>query len=84
VLGVVADDGDARAEEVGDQVRAADVQVGKVGRVALVDVVVGLEERGARGGDAVVEEGALGEGLGPAEDVVNEGVEDADLGAGEG
>lgn len=58
---------------------AADVEVGKVGRVALVDVVVGLEERGARRRDAVVEEGALRERLGAAQDVVDEGVEDADL-----
>lgn len=48
VLGVVADDGHPRLQEVRDQVRPADVQVGKVGRVALVDVVVGLEERRAR------------------------------------
>lgn len=79
VLGVVGDDGDRGAEEVRDGVAAGDVEVGKVGRVALVDVVVGFQEGGARGGDAVVEEGALGEGFGAFEDVVEERVEDADL-----
>ena len=46
-----------------------------------MDVVVGLEQRGARGGDAVPEEGALRERLGPPERVVDERVEDADLGS---
>jgi hypothetical protein len=64
---------------MGDEVGAADVEVGEVGRVALVDVVVCLEEGVARGGDAVVEEGALGEVLGALEDLVDEGVEDAEL-----
>ena len=58
---------------------AADVEVGEVGRVGLVDVVICFEEGGAGGGDAVMEEGALGEGFGAAQDVVDEGVEDSDL-----
>jgi hypothetical protein len=49
-----------------------------------VHVIVGFEEGGAGAGDGVVEEGALGEFLVGLDDVVDPGVEDADLGGWEG
>lgn len=56
------------------------VEVGKVGRVGLVEVVVDLEERGAGTGNDVTVERAGAELRGGAEDVVvDDGVKDAVL-----
>lgn len=49
---------DARLEKTADEVGARDVEVGEVGRVRLVEVVVAFPERGARGGDGGAEEGS--------------------------
>lgn len=64
---------------MGDQVRTGHVEVGEVGRVGLVHVVVSLEEVGARRRDAVVKEGAVWERGPSPEDMVEEGMEDASL-----
>lgn len=50
-LGVGGDGLEAAAEEVGHALGAGDVEVGKVGCVALVHVVVGLEDGVVRGRD---------------------------------
>lgn len=64
-----------------DQVGTRNVDIGKVGRVGLVEVVVGFEERGTRGGNAVMKEGALRKSLWAARKVENEGMEDPNLAA---
>ena len=78
-LGVGGEFGHGAAEDVGDEMGTADVHIGEIGGVALVHVVVGLEEGGAAGSDRVVEESALGEVTVGPDDVVDEGVEHADL-----
>ena len=55
VLGVIADNGHGGAQQVGYQVRAGDVQVGEVGRVGLVEVVIGFEGGGVGSGYGGVE-----------------------------
>lgn len=64
-LSVGRDGLEAIAEEEGHALGAGDVEVGEVGRVALVQVVVGLEDGVVRGRDGVVEEHPrrLGRGL---------------------
>lgn len=49
VLGVVADYGHGGPKQVGDEVGTGDVQVGEVGRVTLVEVVIGFEGGGVGG-----------------------------------
>lgn len=67
-------------EEVGDEVGAGDVEVGEVGGVGLVEVVVDLEEGCVRRGDDGLEEGLGGEVGGFAHPgVVEDRVEDAIL-----
>lgn len=73
--------GQARPAEVRDELRAGRVEVGKVRRVGLVQVVVNLEERRARARDDVAVEGAGAErGRGTDDVVVDDRVEDAILG----
>lgn len=64
---------------MGDEVGAGHVEVGEVGAVGLVEVVVRLEQGVAGRGYAVVEEGAGRERAAGAEGVEDEGVEDAGL-----
>lgn len=47
---------DARLQQSADEVRARDIQVGEVGRVGLVQVVVAFVERAVGGGDYGEEE----------------------------
>jgi len=58
----------------------ADIEIGKVGRVALVHVVIGVEDGIPARRHAEVEEGLLRERLAPADELVEERMEDADLG----
>ena len=79
VLFIVADNGQPGGEKVSDEVGARDVEIGEVGAVALVHIVVGLEQGVSRRGDAVMEQGA-GRQFRPRDDrVVDEGVEDTEL-----
>lgn len=55
------------------------VDIGKVGWVGFVEVVVGFEERGMRGGNVVVEEGVLRKSFWVVCEVENEGMEDLNL-----
>lgn len=68
--------GHGLAAEVGDEVGSRDVEVGEVGRVGLVEVVVDLEEGRVSGGDDGLEEELRADCLGFAQNaVVEEGVE---------
>ena len=55
VLGIIADNGHGGTQQVGDQVRTRDVEVGEVGRVGLVQVVIGFQGGGVGGGYGGVE-----------------------------
>ena len=78
--GVVREVAEGRAAEVGDEMAAGNVQVREEGRVALVQVVVDLEERRAGGGDHGLEEARGSDGGRPADEVVvDDAVEDAEL-----
>lgn len=70
---------DALAQEGGDEVRARDVEVGEVGRVRLVQVVVAFGERGTGGRDERLEEGVRGERRRLEVELVDEAAEEADL-----
>lgn len=65
------------------QLEAADVEVGEVGAVGFVEVVVAFEEGGAGGGDEGAEEGGGAEVGGEADaggaEVGEEAGEEADL-----
>jgi hypothetical protein len=80
VLGVAGEDGEGLAEEVRDEVCSGDIEVGKVGRVGLVEVIVDLEKGRMAGRDDGLEEGIGTEFWRLAqESVVDKGVEDAVL-----
>lgn len=80
VLGVAGEYSERLAEEVRDEMCSGDVEVGKVGRVRLVEVIVDLEKGGMAGRDDGLEEGIGTEFRGLAqESVVDKGVEDAVL-----
>ncbi|KAH6604616.1 hypothetical protein Trco_006323 [Trichoderma cornu-damae] len=79
-LDVVGHAADGGPQQVGAQVGSRNVQVGEVGRVRLVDVVVNLQQGRLGFGDHGLEEGARPEARRLAEDdVVEHGVEDAIL-----
>lgn len=79
VLGGVVALADALAEEGADEVGARDVEVGEVGRVGLVQVVVALDERRAGRRDDGLEEGARRQRRRLQVELVEEAAEEADL-----